>query len=102
MGQRTSFAFKGHIICVWQFFFAKSLLDKGRWVKGRHLRLKDTSFAFKGYVICVLRFFFARTFFNKGGGCHLRLKDTSFAFGNFFLQNPFLIKEGGSKDVICV
>ena len=27
-------------------FFAKSLLNKGRWVKGRHLRLKDTSLAF--------------------------------------------------------
>ena len=24
-------AFKGHVNCVWQFFFAKSLLNKGRW-----------------------------------------------------------------------
>ena len=64
-GGGSSIAFKGHVICVWQFFFAKSLLKKGRWVKGRHLRLKDASFV----------------------------------FGIFFLQNLFLKKEGGLKDV---
>ncbi len=60
------------LICVWQFFFAKSLLTKGRWVKGRQLRL-------------AIFFFFAKSLFNKGRwviGRHLRL-----AF--FFLQNSF-------------
>ncbi len=39
------------------FFFAKSLLNKGRWVKGRHFHLYDTSFAFKGHGMCVWHFF---------------------------------------------
>ena len=44
------FAFKGHVICLWQFFLQNPFLIKEGGSKDGHLRLKDTSFAFGIYL----------------------------------------------------